>query len=94
MAPQSHDFEESASGARGIVMADGRRDLVDGRSRKSNFQARIVQGAEQTFEVWLGPSFGSPPTTVQPRLCAAGNTIVGALKGDMDPKRDLRRIKY
>jgi hypothetical protein len=30
----THDFEESAAGAPGIVVADGRRDLVDGRSRK------------------------------------------------------------
>jgi hypothetical protein len=34
MVPQSHDFEESAAGTRGIVVADGRRDFVDGRSRK------------------------------------------------------------
>jgi hypothetical protein len=37
MAPQSHDFEESAAGTRGIVMADGRRDLVDGLRKLQQF---------------------------------------------------------
>jgi hypothetical protein len=88
MAPQSHDFEESAAATRGIVMADGRRDLVDGRLRKlqqfpSAGHSKALNGRLTYGCFWLSADDDTY------RDCAQLQYIFGALQSNMERKRQF-----
>jgi hypothetical protein len=96
MSPACLRFRPSAAGDRGTVVADGRRDLVYGRSRKlRQFPSASRPKALNGFEVWLVSitmtKFRLSPTTVHAEIACGSNTIFDAL--DIDPKRQFASNK-